>query len=521
MLGKIGSPFTPKELARKGWDVVVIGAGHNGLTCAAYLAGAGKNVLVLEARERIGGACTLEEPWPGVRVSPCAYILGLLHPLVMKELDLKGYGFKWTPASGGMFVPFEDGTSIQLWNDDEKCAAEVKRFAPESFEGWRAFQAAKGELRDAIRPEGDGDLWLDPHPRREVIEDRLANKPHLKKLLFDWSMVEFAEHYIENEKLQLAYLGQGVIGTNASPHEPGTASIHFHHTSGRFEGVPGDWGYVHGGMGGVSFMLADIARDRGAVIAAGIGVEQILPGEGVVLSSGEKIAADIVVSNADPRVTLSLLGKAADAGWRKQVEHVPIRGCTAKVNLALKELPNFRARPGTPAPLHTGQVNTPLSKQEWRDAHAIAAGGNLPPKLWTELYFHTAIDPSVAENGVHTMSVFTQYVPHTFGHGDWDSRREDVWQVILKTLQAHISNFPEVILHKEVMGPPDIEKKVGLTGGHIFHGEMLPQYMWDKRLTARTPMPGVFLCGAGTHPGGSVMAINGRHAAMEVLRKSP
>jgi phytoene dehydrogenase-like protein len=277
------------------------------------------------------------------------------------------------------------------------------------------------------------------------------------------------------------------------------------------------WGYVKGGMGMISFILCDIARDAGAVVAAGAPVARILPGEGVALVGGERILAPVVVSNADPRVTLRLLGDSADPGWQAQVESIPMQGCTVKVNVLLQELPNFRARPGTLEPHHYGQVNTPLTQPEWQAYHAIAQSGNLPPRLWTELYFQTPHDPSVAPPGLHTMSVFAQYVPYTFAHGDWESRRAEVGELAIQSIARYCSNLPGAVIDFKVLGPPDIEQKVGLTGGHIFQGECLPQYMWDKRLAYRTPMPGLYLCGACTHPGGSVIAINGRNAAMEIL----
>src|SRR6266550_3138169 len=438
VFGEIGLPTPVRELASRRWDVVIVGAGHNGLACAAYLARADKRVLVLESRTRVGGACTIEEPFPGVYMSPCAYLAGLLHPLVVSELSLPERGFQWTPAVNGLFVPFHDGSSVQLWDSDER--------------------------------------------------------------------------------LQIAYLGQGVIGTNASPFDAGTASIRFHHASGRLGGMPGMWGYTKGGMGMISFYFCDAAREAGAVVATSVPVARIAPAEGVILEGGEFIAASVVISNADPRQTLRLLGPSVDPAWRNRVEQIPMEGCTVKLNVLLRELPNFTARPGTDQPHHYGQINTPLTKAEWKAGFAAARRGELPQHLWCELYFQSVHDRTVTTGGQHTMSVFAQYVPYKFARGTWDERRGEVRQLALNSLARFCSNIDTAIIDTQVLGPPDIERKVGLTGGHIFQGECLPPYMWSKRLSARTPMPGVYLCGACTHPGGSVIGINGRNAAMAVLR---
>jgi phytoene dehydrogenase-like protein len=517
VLGEIGLPAPVRELASRRWDVVIAGAGHNGLACAAYLARAGKRVLVLESRTRVGGACTIEEPFPGVRMSPCAYLAGLLHPLVVSELNLTERGFQWTPALNGLFVPFHDGSSVQLWDNDERCEAEIRNLAPGDVEGWRAMSDVIRRLRNALRPAGDGDLWIGEPPTREQIEKRLGKDEPARHVIFDWSMVEFVEHYLRDERLQTAYLGQGVIGTNASPFDAGTASIRFHHSSGRLGGIPGMWGYVKGGMGMVSFYFCDAAREAGAVVASGVPVEQIVPAEGVILEGGELIAAPVVISNADPRQTLRLLGPAVDPAWRKRVEQIPMEGCTVKLNVLLRELPNFTARPGTDQPHHYGQINTPLTKSEWKAGFAAARSGELPQQLWCELYFQSVHDPTVTAAGQHTMSVFAQYVPYTFARGTWDERRDEVRQLALDSLSRFCSDIDSAIINTQVLGPPDIERKVGLTGGHIFQGECLPPYMWSNRLSARTPMPGVYLCGACTHPGGSVIGMNGRNAAMAVL----
>jgi phytoene dehydrogenase-like protein len=533
VLGEIGLPIPISTLAAKTWDTIVVGAGHNGLACAAYLARAGQRVLVIESRARVGGACTIEEPFPGVRMSPCAYLAGLLHPLVVEELDLPRRGFAWTPAINGLFVPFLDGSSIQLWDDDERCAAEVRALAPGDAPGWRAMSDVIRRLRDALRPPPAAnmkgaaayanDLWIGDPPTRDQIEDRLAGDPEARSVLFDWSMAEFVEKYLEDERLQIAYLGQGVIGTNASPFDPGTASIRFHHASGRLGGMPGMWGYVRGGMGMVSFYFCDAARDAGATVISGVPVAQILPGEAVLLESGERIPARTIVSNADPVQTLRLLGPHADESWRARINQIPIEGCTVKLNVLLSELPNFTARPGTDGPHHYGQINAPLTKDEWKAAFAASRRGELPQHLWCELYFQSAHDNSIAPPGQHTMSVFAQYVPYKFAQGTWDSRRTEVRNLALNSIARFCSNIGSnainnAVIDAQVLGPPDIEQKVGLTGGHIFQGECLPPQMGANRLTSRTPMQGLYLCGACTHPGGSVIGINGRNAAMAILK---
>jgi phytoene dehydrogenase-like protein len=461
-------------------------------------------------------------------MSPCAYLAGLLHPLVVEELNLPSRGFEWMPALTGLFVPFLDDSSIQLWDDDARCEEEVRRFSPSDVEGWRAMNDVIRRLRDALRPansilrdkpyEDPKDLWIGDAPTREQLENLLAGDSEARSLLFDWSMAEFVERYLIDERLQSAYLGQGVIGTNASPFDAGTASIRFHHSSGRLGGMPGMWGYVKGGMGMVSFYFCDAAREAGAVVAAGVNVARILPGEGVLLESGERITAPVVVSNADPVRTLRMLDECADSAWADKVRSVPIEGCTVKLNVLLRELPNFTARPGINEAHHYGQINAPLTQIEWKASYAAARAGHLPEQLWCELYFQSTHDPSVAPAGLHTMSVFAQYVPYAFASGGWDEHRNAVKALALSSIGRFCRSLPEAVIDAQVLGPPDIEQKVGLTGGHIFQGECLPAYMWSNRLSASTPMKGVYLCGACTHPGGSVIGINGRNAAMAVLR---
>jgi phytoene dehydrogenase-like protein len=226
-----------------------------------------------------------------------------------------------------------------------------------------------------------------------------------------------------------------------------------------------------------------------------------------------------VVCNADPQVALKLLGSHADQNWAEKIRKIPIRGCTVKCNVALRELPNFRARPGTHEVHHRGQINTPLNHTQWQNSFTQMRQGQLPDNLWTELYFQSVHDTTVAPPGKQTMSVFAQYVPAEFANGQsWDEMRSSVEGRVIETLGQFCSNIPDAIEHIQVLGPPDIEKEVGLTGGHIFQGECMPEFMWHKRLTAKTPMAGFYLCGAATHPGGSVIGVNGRNAALVVMQ---
>ena len=515
-LGVVGLPAPVAELAARRWDVVVVGGGHNGLTAAAYLARAGRAVLLLERRDRLGGACTLEQPFPDPAwlVSPCAYLVGLLHPLVVEELDLRRHGYAVHPADPHLWCPFDDGTSLAVWNDRRRTAESVAALSRRDVDGYFAYEDLVARLRRALRgPERD--TWLGASPDRAEIEALLGGDREAVEVVFEASIADVVERHVGDERLRTALHGQGVIGTVAGPRDPGTAAIHLLHAMGTLEGAPGVWGYVEGGMGRVSFALAEAALEAGAVVASGVPVGAIVPGEGVRLEGGELVRAAAVVSNADPGRTLALCEGDVPAAWRERVAGWRSEGAVVKLNCGLTRLPAFPAAGVGDRP-HRAMVTVSGGIDATQAASEAARRGE-PATEWCELYFHTAYDPSIAPDGRHTMSVFAQYAPYRLAEGDWESRREQIGDAVLATIARVAPDVAAVVEHRQVLGPPDIESRVGLTGGHIFQGECLPDQMWDRRFAPRTPIPGLYLCGAATHPGGSVIAANGRNAAMAVL----
>lgn len=507
------------ELQARRWDAVVVGAGHNGLTAAAYLARAGQSVLVLERRDQVGGACTLEHPFedPGWVVSPCAYLVGLLHPLVVEELGLHRHGYRVHLVDPHLWCPFDDGSALSLWDDTARSAMEIARIAPGDVEGYLAYQALFARIRSTLRAPGR-DTWIGDSPTRAEMEELLAADPEAREAVFEAPIADVIERHMRDERLRTALHGQGVIGTFAGPRDPGTAWIHAMHSLGTLEGVDGAWGYVDGGMGRVSLALEAAAREAGAEVVTGVPVGNILPGEGVRLEGGEKIEAAAVVSNADPKRTVRLCSGDVPADFRSRVDRWRTESPVVKVNCGLSRLPRFAAANDGVTP-YRAMVTIATSTDETQTACTSARLGR-PSPAWCEVYFHTAYDASIAPVGRHTMSVFAQYAPYHLSEGDWDTRREEIGDMVLALVGRFAPDVADVVEEREVLGPPDVERRIGLTGGHIFQGECLPDQMWDRRFSARTPVPGLYLCGAATHPGGSVMAINGRNAAMAVLADS-
>ena len=521
MLGEVGLPEPLRALAAREWDAIVVGAGHNGLAAAAYLARAGRRVLVLERGQRVGGACTLERPFSDPRyvVSPCAYLVGLLDPVVIAELELERHGYAVTPADPQVFSPLPDGSSFASFLDPARTDVYLRErgFAEPEIRGWREYEALFERCRVALRHGAGGDTWRRPSPGRDEIE-RLLGDDELISLVFEDSIAGLLERYVGDERIRHAQFGQGVIGTFAGPRDPGTASIKLMHHQGDLLGLGSVWGYVRGGMGRVSFAIAQAALEAGARIATGVEVARILPGEGVEVESGELLRAPAVVSNADPKRTLALLEgqNAVPAAYRERLEAWDVGSPVVKVNAALSRVPSFPAARGTGVAPERAMIAISPGLDAAQDAVAAARRGE-PAIGFADLYFQSAYDDSVVPPGRSVMSVFAQFVPYELAEGTWEGRREEIGRLVLDAIAAYAPDVHDCVDELEVLGPPDIERRVGLTGGHIFQGEALPFQMWDRRLEAETPVEGLYLCGAATHPGGSVIALNGRIAAERVL----
>ncbi len=413
-LGEVGLPMPVAELARRRWDAVIVGGGHNGLTCATYLARAGQSVLVLERRERLGGACTLERPFADPRyvVSPCAYVVGLLDELVIRELGLKERGLRFDVADPNLWVPFEDGTSFGQWLDDARTEADLDRLgvSEKDKRGYWAYEHLFDEIRRRLR-KGERDSWVGDSPSRAEIEELLRGEQTMIDIVFEASIADVLDDHVGDQRIKDALFGQGIIGTFAGPRDAGTASVKLMHFQGDLEGQGPVWGYVRGGMGMVSFAIADAAQEAGATLACGVPVAAIAPGEGVTLEDGTTIHARTVICNADPKVALRLLGDhdAVPAPYRDRLERWELHSPVVKFNAALTRLPDWTAAPGETFPARASvDVTTGLDDAQ-RDFERARAGE--PAVGFGEIYVQTGYDPSPAPPGRHLMSVFGQYAP--------------------------------------------------------------------------------------------------------------
>lgn len=507
-------------MASHRYDVVVVGAGHNGLVCAAYLASAGRRVLVLDRRDRVGGAATTEEIHPGFRASTAAYLVSLLQPKIVRDLELHRHGYEVMPKDPAYFAPFPDGRAFFMWQDMARTQAEIARLSPRDAERYPAYEAFLDRAAAAIRP------WLlRPPPATGTPFD---DDPELAATFVHGSAADLLDRWFESDRLKVALASDGVIGHNGGPRTPGTAYVLLHHQMGGVGGVRGLWGFVRGGTGALSEAIASSARAAGAEIRLNAEVGRILTRDGaavgVALADGEEIAADAVVSNADPKRTFLGLVAPGDLpfDFRARVASFRSAGCSFKVNLALDGLPAFTAAPGREVgPQHRGTVHLCPSLEymdsAWRDCRA--GRPSAAPTL--ELTIPTAYDPSLAPPGKHVVSIFAQYAPYGLVEGSWDELRDSFADRVVDVLAAYAPNVKSLILGRKVYSPLDLERTFGMAGGHIFHGELSPDQLFGKRFAYETPIKGLFLCGSGTHPGGGVMGAPGHNAAAAVLAAAP
>ncbi len=495
------------------FDVAVVGAGHNGLACAALLGKSGLRVAVFERRDRIGGAAVTEsDVWPGYKISAASYVVSLLDPWLIETLELRKHGYDAYRKLPWEFTPLSDGRSILLGVDRANDDAEISRFNAADVPGFHAFDERVESLGRKLF-----ETFSEEEPRFERF-DRETRR------ILEGSAAELVEQYVSTPVLQAALVNDGLVGTHLGPRNRGTGYVLAHHNAGRAFGAQGAWGYVRGGMGAITQALASSARSHGVQIFSNARVERILTYNdrvsGVLLDDGRDIAVRVVASNAHPKTTfLELLdGAALDHECLAKLHAWKTVGPSLKLNLAIGELPNFIARPGTnPQPHHKATIHVAPSIDYLQKAYqdALVDGESREPMI--EGFLQTPTDPSLAPPGKHILSIFAQYFPYDRHDGWSESVKNRAADKIVDTLSRFAPNLPNVIEARQILSPADLESRIGLVGGHIFHGELIPGQIYEHRFATRTPLSGLYLCGSGAHPGGCVSGFPGKRAAAAIV----
>lgn len=524
-------------------DAIIIGGGHNGLVCAFYLAAAGLKPLVLERRDKVGGAAVTEEFHPGFRNSLAAYTVSLLNPKIIRDLDLARHGLKIVERKLQNFLPLEDGRYLKIGAG--RTQAEVAKFSPRDAQRLDAYAARLDELADILR-----ELVLETPPNvaggpplkmlADIVKTgRLANR--LRRLpietqrdlleIFTASAGEFLDHWFECAPLKAAFGFDAIVGTYASPYTPGTAYVLLHHSFGEVNGRKGQWGHAVGGMGAISESMARAAAAQGAEIRVSSPAKEVLiekgRAAGVVTEAGEIFRAPIVAANVNPKLLYRDLvpADALPADFRERIDKYRCGSGTFRMNVALAELPDFSALPGRDlGEHHTAGIILAPSLRYMEEAYFDARRHGWSKRPIVEMVIASTLDPTLAPRGGHVASLFCQHVAPQLPNGDsWDTHREEVADLVIATINAYAPNFKASVIARQIFSPLDLERTFGLVDGDIFHGQLdLGQIFSGRPVLGhadyRAPIPGLYMCGAGTHPGGGVTGLPGHNAAREILR---
>src|SRR5215204_5703217 len=521
------------------YDVIIIGGGHNGLVNAAYLARAGRKVLVLERRHVLGGAAVTEEIFPGFKFSVASYVVSLLRPEIIRELDLPRHGLEILPLDG-TFTPMPSGDYLWRVNDHAKTRREVARHSKVDAEAYDEYGKAMVEMGRFVKPilnmTPPDPTSLDPRGLMNLLflgkrfQKLSPDDKYNQVQLMTMSAVDFLDQWFETDVLKATMSASGIIGTFLGVRSPGTAYVLLHHYMGEIDGAFRSWGLSRGGTGAVSNAIAAAAVEHGVEIRTEAAVTKILTKKGratgVVLSNGDEIAANVVVSSVDPNLTfLKFMDeRELPPDFVAGVRRYKFRGSSGKVNLALDALPNFTCMPG-PGPHLRGAISISPSIDYMERAYDDAKYGQFSRHPYMDIVIPSLTDPSVAPSGKHVMSCFVQYAPYHLKDAVWDDRqREAFGDAVVNTIAEYAPNIKDIILHRQVLTPLDIEREFGLTEGNIFQGELTLEQLFFLRPVPgwaqyRTPVKNLYMCGSATHPGGGIMGAPGRNAALEMLKE--
>lgn len=520
------------------YDIIVIGAGHNGLTHAAYLARAGKKVLVLERRHVLGGAAVTEEVFPGFKFSVCSYVVSLLRPEIIRDLDLPRHGLEILPLDG-TFTPMPSGDYLWRVNDHGKTYREIARHSRLDADTYEDFGKAMPAICRFVKPilgmVPPDPTGLNPRDFSKLLSmarrfQQLPSEDRYNLVqLMTMSAADFLGQWFETDVLKATMSASGIIGTFLGVRSPGTAYVLLHHYMGEIDGAFRAWGFARGGTGGISNAIAEAAVEAGVEIRKQASVSRIIVKNGravgVALSNGDEVYAKAVSSSVDPRLTFLNFIDNSDlpTEFLDEVRRYKFRGSSGKVNLALDALPEFKCLPGVGSHLR-GAISISPSVDYMERAYDEAKYGMFSHHPYIDMVIPSLTDPSVAPPGKHVLSCFVQYAPYKLRPGlNWDDLREDFGNTVIDTVAEYAPNLKNIILHKQVVTPLDLEREWGLSEGNIFQGELSLEQLFFLRPAAgwarfRTPIRNLYMCGSATHPGGGIMGAPGRLAALEVLK---